>query len=123
MNSFAKKIFFGMLCSTFLMCASKAFASGGYVSAKVSIIQIGELPGFTESGIYGLVEMDKVKSGGPACATDPRWAFDPTTDLGQQLYSALLSAKHAGSKVELFGTGNCDLMGKEFESILYLRIY
>lgn len=97
-----------------------ANAAGGYVEGKVKMLQVGS--GWTPENVYVLVEMDAAVTGQPACATDPRLALNPATELGRALYSALLSAKHARSTVEIRGIGDCTTMGNSFEGINLVRI-
>lgn len=114
---FMKKI----LCVVVLCVLSAAAnANGGLVEGKIEMLQVGK--GWTSSGVYVLVKMDTAISSQPSCATDQRLAIDPTTELGKGLYSALLSAKHASSIVEIRGTNNCSDMGSTVESINLVRI-
>jgi hypothetical protein len=43
----------------------------------------------------------------PACSTQDRWAIDVSTNSGQALVAALLTAYSMGKQIAITGTGTC----------------
>ena len=51
-------------------------------------------------------------NGSPAPCTgqsNPYYVFDTSTNMGKQIYAALLAAKHANAAITLHGFGTCNL--------------
>lgn len=60
-------------------------------------------------GAKVFVKTGTTKTGNPTCHTSSGWAFvfPLENDTDKAMYSALLAAKNAGSKVTLTGTATC----------------
>jgi hypothetical protein len=107
--------------------ACAAFAATGVPSlageaqGTINFVQAGH--GYTPENVFFLVQVDGTRTNSPSCATDARMAINPATNAGKAMLAMLLSAKAAGQTVILYGTGNCQLMGTEFESISHMRVY
>ena len=95
-------------------------ASASRIEGKISFIQAG--PGWTSDDAYFLVKMIDARTDKAECATDERLAINPTTNSGKVIVSMLLAAKAAGQTVEIIGSDDCAIMGREFESIRYVRV-
>jgi hypothetical protein len=107
-----------ILLVIFVLFSAEVFCEGR-VEGEIDFLQAGS--GWTDSGVYVLVKMQDEVAGKPGCATDQRFAIDPSTEIGKAIYSILLAAKHAQSEVFIVGDNSCDLMGNTFEGINYVR--
>lgn len=107
-------------CLLLGLAACAASASAGEAVGAVEFLRGGH--GWTPDNVYMLVQITGQRTGAPSCATDPRLAVNPNTPAGKAIVAMLLTAKAAGNTVHIYGNGNCDVMGTEFESINYIRL-
>lgn len=103
------------------LAATAAPALAGEAQGTIYFVQAGH--GYTPENVFFLVQVDGTRTNSPSCATDTRMAINPATNAGKAMLAMLLSAKAAGQTVILYGTGNCQLMGTEFESVSFMRVY
>lgn len=113
-----RKLVLGV-CAAFAAAGTPALA--GEVTGTINFVQAGH--GHTPDDAFVLVQVDGTRLYAPSCATDPRMAINPATHAGKAMLAMLLSAKAAGQTVVIYGTGNCQMMGTEFESISHMRVY
>lgn len=108
--------------SLFLSLFVLSSAEAGTVIGRVIMVQVGR--GYTPEDVYALVETDGDPTGQSTCATDPRkrFAINPATKAGKALLALLTTARVTNATVEIWGSGNCDVMSDQFESIQWMRI-
>lgn len=111
---------FRLLIALTSMGALSSTVNAGSVTGRIEFIQAGL--GYTPQNAYALVKVNGAPDNQPGCATDARFALNPATEAGKAFLALLMSAKAAGNTVTLVGTGACDVMGGEFESISYLQV-
>jgi len=87
-----------------LFASSGSFAAGA--SGVGSVAKIGGQVTGQATLYFGILP---VPVGRAACNTNNtyQFVFDPATDAGRALYSALLSAKATGKRIRVVGTGSC----------------
>ena len=103
-----------------LLASVVTVAHAGEAVGTVEFVQAGQ--GFTPDNAYVLIQISGQRNGAPICASDPRMAINPATVHGKAMLALLLSAHASGKQVRLYGTGNCNVMGNEFESISFMRL-
>jgi hypothetical protein len=94
-------------------------AAAGEIVDRVDVLQTGH--GYTQDNVYVLVTVAGIPISQPACATDPRFAINPTTSAGKALFTLLALARGSGAMVEVVGTGDCNVMNG-WESISFMRV-
>jgi len=76
---------------------------------------------YVHSSGKALIDATGIRTTPIGCGTSG-WAFDATTAAGQAMLSLFLSALHAGTPVEILGTGDCALW-TDRETVLQGHIY
>lgn len=114
-NRASKRFFIWTFVAIFLSHG----AAAGDVVGRVEVLQTGH--GYTQENVYVLVTVSAIPIYQPTCATDPRFAINPTTNAGKALFTLLALARASGATVEVIGTGDCGVMNG-WESISFARI-
>lgn len=104
---------------TFFAIFLNQSAAAGEIVGRVEVLQTGH--GYTQENVYVLVTVSAIPINQPTCATDPRFAINPTTNAGKAFFTLLALARASGATVEVIGTGNCDVMNG-WESISFMRV-
>jgi hypothetical protein len=100
-----------------LFLANKSFA-GMVEEGKVIAIAFN-----SELGNFAFVRTDVAKNNVPACHTNANWTFvlPVGTEVGRNMYSALLTAKAAGTKVRIGGSDTCSSF-PSVEALTYVEL-
>lgn len=69
-----------------------------------------------------VVYLDAAGSGRPACATQDRWALNVSTLVGQSIAASIYMAMASNMKIDIVGTGACDVLSGS-ESISYVVVH
>ena len=65
---------------------------------------------------------DGSRTARPTCATQDRWVINLSTQTGQAMYAAVLTAIASGRKIMVHGAGTCSVWG-DTESITYVQVF
>lgn len=109
-----KSLFAGLLILATGFLTTPAAASATY-GAHVAVVA----PNIDGSlAVY----LDAAGSGRPACATLDRWALNVSTLTGQSIAASIYMAMASNMKIDVVGTGACDVLSGS-ESISYVVIH
>lgn len=65
---------------------------------------------------------DGPRTARPACASEDRWVINLSTQAGQAMYAAVLTAIASGRKIAVHGAGTCSVWG-DTESVTYIQVF
>ncbi len=94
-----------------------ALSYSGFFAGKIIKLELG--PNY---GDNVLVDVEGSQNNPAACSTNSIYdfAFDGSTEYGKKLFSVLLAAQLAGTKIEISGYGSCQHYSN-IEDLRWLR--